>query len=153
MQKILSFFLLSLFLLPLTSLSAQNATDWIQWTMDYDATQVQKGKTLTVTFKAKVKEGYHVYSGMQPAKAVLPLKMNPDAKNTCVIFEPFTETGNRKVEFDDIFKADIAYYDKDFEVVQKIKIKKKKLPIKGYISYQVCNDEMCLPGDYHFEIK
>lgn len=132
---------------------AQTADDWAVWKMDYDASQVQKGKTVTVTFSAKLKAGYHVYSATQPAKAVLPLTLVADKKNKGCIFEPFTEKGNRKVEFDEIFKADIAYYDTDFQVIQKIKINKKKVPIKGHLSFQVCNDEMCLPGEYRFEIK
>ncbi len=132
---------------------AQTANDWAVWKVDYDAVQFQKGKTLTVTFSAKLKAGYHLYSATQPAKAVLPMTLEPYKKNKGCTFEPFTEVGNRKVVFDDIFKVDIAYYDTDFQVVQKIKINKKKAPIKGTIHFQVCNDEMCLPGEYSFEIK
>lgn len=145
--------LLFLFLGFCLAAFAQTPNDWVMWKTDYDATQFQKGKTLTVTFSAKVKQGYHIYSATQPTKAVLPLTLVADKKNKGCIFEPFTEKGNRKVEFDDIFKADIAYYDADFQVVQKIKITKKKVPIKGQLNFQVCNDEMCLPGEYHFEIK
>ena len=149
MKHTLLLFFISVFF----SAFAQTANDWVVWKMEYDASKVQKGKTVTVTFSAKVKAGYHVYSATQPAKAVLPLVLVADKKNKGCTFEPFTELGNRKVEFDDIFKADIAYYDADFQVVQKINIKKKKTPIKGVINYQVCNEEMCLPGEYRFEIK
>ncbi len=130
-----------------------DAKNLVQWKTEYDIQKWEKGKTVTVTFTGIIKPGYHVYSANQPSKAVLPLKITLDKATKGVQLLSLTEEGNRAVVFDDVFQVEIASFDGEMIIKQEMKVKKKKFPIKGNISYQVCNEEMCLTGAYSFEIK
>jgi len=60
------------------------------------------------------------------------------------------EEGEPKKYYDEIFETDmVKYYDK-VVFKQPVKIKESSAKIEGYIRYQVCNDQLCIPGDYTF---
>lgn len=136
----------------LFSFAQMDATKLVKWEMKYDAQSLKKGKTLVVTFVGKIAPLHHVYSAVQPSKVVLPLKINIESGAGATALE-LKEEGERKVEHDEVFQADVAFFDNEITVVQTFKVKKKKPVIKGKIDFQVCNDSFCLPGTYNFEIK
>lgn len=126
----------------------------IIWEMKYAPENIKKGKSVMVEFSAKIPDNHTIYSKDQPSKSVLPLTVSLDkgseSKATLVQTE---EVGKRKVKYDDIFMADIAYFEHELVVKQIFKIKKNKAAIVGKIRYQVCNDELCLPGEFVFTLK
>lgn len=152
MLRIIIIFVFSVSLLS-TLFGQGNPAELVKWKMDYDVKSWVKGKTVTVTFTGDIKEGYHVYSAVQPSKNVLPLVVKLDKNVKQVQLMEMKEEGKREVVYDDVFQADIASFAGQIIVKQHIKIKKKKFPVKGVVSYQVCNEEMCLPGNFNFEIK
>lgn len=134
------------------SFAQMDASKLVKWEMKYEAQQLKKGKVLTLTFVGKIAPLHHVYSAEQPSKVVLPLKVNIETATGAI---PLTikEEGERKVEHDEVFQADVAFFDNEITVVQTLKVKKKNPVIKGKIDFQVCNDSFCLPGSYKFEVK
>ncbi|MBX7242161.1 MAG: hypothetical protein K1X92_10465 [Bacteroidia bacterium] len=152
MLRIIFAFLLS-FLGGAVLYGQTNPSELVSWKVDYDMKSFSKGKTVTVTFTGNIKEGYHVYSAVQPSKSVLPLIVKLDKNIKHIQLLELKEEGKREVVYDDVFQADIASFGGQIIVKQQMKVKKKKFPVKGVVSYQVCNEEMCLPGNFNFEIQ
>ena len=153
MKKVFFYSLFSIFCFLGALAQSGIPDDLIEWETEYNLDSWQNGETVTVTFKAKIKEGYHIYSAYQPSKSVLPLTVQLDksVKNTTLL--ELKEEGNREVVFDDIFQAEIASFHNELILIQSVKIKKKTLPIKFILNYQICNEEMCLPGSFSIEIR
>jgi len=64
--------------------------------------------------------------------------------------------GTPHVEYDPNFMMDLEFFEKDVYWYQKIKVEGEiNEPIKGLLTYMVCNDEMCLPPtdlDFSFDL-
>ena len=58
-----------------------------------------------------------------------------------------------KIEYDNNFGVDLAFYENKSIFYQKIEPIKNKIKISGNISYMTCNESMCIPYDLPFEIK
>lgn len=147
--------LASLFILQLIfsfAFGQVDASKLVKWEVEYDAATFKKGKTVPIIFKAKIMDLHHVYGAEQPSKAVMPLRVNLK-ESLGIVPVSLKEEGKRVVEFDDVFGVDVAHFSGEMKVVQTVKITKKKPLLKGSITFQVCNETMCLPGEYRFELK
>lgn len=125
----------------------------VKWTLESKLpAKLKKGQEIEVKFSAKIVEGYHIYAASQPGKTVLPLVIDYD-KTAATAEGKIAEGGNLINKYDDIFKENIAYFDGNATITQKIKIVNPKKAITGKIKYQLCNDEMCLPALYEFSLQ
>ena len=57
------------------------------------------------------------------------------------------------IKYDKNFGLDLAYYEDTTTFRQPITINKNKGYLNGSIDYMTCNDNMCIPYHYPFEIK
>ena len=47
----------------------------------------------------------------------------------------------------------LAYYEDSTSFKQKVEFNQKKGKINGVVDYMTCNDKMCIPYNWSFEIK
>ena len=58
--------------------------------------------------------------------------------------------------YEDVFDANVSYYEKSAEFTQTVKITEPVYSIEGYLEYGACNDQNCLPPtsvDFKYEGK
>lgn len=59
-----------------------------------------------------------------------------------------------KTKFDEMFGMEIGSYSGSVTFVQKFKVTAQQANIKGYVEWQLCDDQSCLaPTDWEFDLK
>lgn len=128
--------------------------DVIKWTEKHDIPANAKvGDIVTLNFTGTLKEGFHIYASQQPSKATLPLEFILDKETKGAELSGKVIDGpGKKVEHDDVFDADVAFYEKTATFTQKIKITAENPVIVAHLRYQVCDESMCVPDNYELKI-
>lgn len=125
-----------------------------KWTENHTIpANLKVGDEITLNFTCKMNDGFHIYAANQPSpkKLVLPLVFKLDKTATGVeIVGKVIDGANKKVEFDDVFGGEVAYFEKTATFSQKIKITADKPSLVAYLEYQICDDNLCLPSTYEF---
>lgn len=111
---------------------------------------------LELVFKASIEQDWHLYSQYLEPGGPIPTSFTfePTAHYELIgsVREP-----KATVEFDEIFKMDVGYFDKEAIFRQKVAIKSNKdFELKGTFEYMTCNDETCIPffdNDFNFKVK
>jgi len=119
--------------------------DPVKWTFEVESTG---DNTADLVFSATIEEGWHVYattlpSDMGPIPTSVTLDESSDFKTAGEL-----KGGKFKTEFDPNFDMDLNYYDS--EAVFRLPIERISsidFIATGYLTFMVCNDEMCLPPD------
>lgn len=100
-----------------------------------------------VLLRATIQSGWHIYS--QSVKEGGPIK-------TSFTFAPskdFTLAGKTiepkpATKFENAFKMNVSYFEKEVVFQQKIKVKSTNaINVKGKLEYMVCNNIKCLPPE------
>jgi len=121
----------------------------LQWRDTPPPSAVKVGDTVTLVCEATIAETFHIYSSEQPANAVLPAAFALDRTSTGVeLVGAMEEAGERRVIHDAIFEADIAQFDGKVIFSQRVKITAPDAKIAAAITYQVCDDSRCIPGEH-----
>jgi thiol:disulfide interchange protein len=150
-------FLLILFCTILSfSVNAQafKPKEVVKWTEKHSIPANAKvGDVVTLSYSCTIKEGFHLYSSQQPSKAALPLEfiLDKEVKGVELVGKVIDGPG-KKTEHDDVFDADISFYEKNASFSQKVKITAENPTIGGHLRYQVCDENMCLPDNYEFKV-
>ena len=115
-------------------------------------TEVAVGEEIELAFEAVIEPGYWVYSAV-------PSEGNPGAAtsfhwdDTATGVETsgsFDEAGKPKKYYDEIFETDMVKYLDKVVFKQKVRVNEVGANAEGYIRYQVCNEELCIPNEYSF---
>ncbi len=151
MKRIFTF--LTLFVIAGLYISHAQVRQPVSWNHDFTGDEnVALGEEIVLTFTASIDPGHWVYSAT-------PSEGNPGAATSFeiddqsgieIIGEVMNEEGEPKKFYDDIFETDMVKYYDQVVFKQPIKITEASAKIEGYIRYQVCNDNLCIPGDYSF---
>jgi hypothetical protein len=116
----------------------------VKWS--YAAKKVSATEAV-VYLKATIQKDWHIYS--QTVKEGGPVK-------TAFTFKPSKEyaTVGKPTEpkplskYEDVFKMNVGYFEKEVVFSQKIKLKSPKASaVTGKLEYMVCNNVKCLPPD------
>lgn len=110
-----------------------------------------------LVMKAAIEDKWHLYSPFQtykegdgPQPAVFTFK--PDKENY-LLSGKLIESKAIK-EKDEIFEVDVRYFKDEATFRQKVKRSSgDPFTIKGTISYQVCNEGICIPEEERFTFK
>ena len=99
---------------------------------------------ITVSFSGKIAEGWHVYSQDEkngPTPASLNISSIKGAKPVGTL------TADRKPvkKYDEIFEAEVMYYEGQVVFSQKFKLTGGEYSVEGYFEYGACDDQSCLP--------
>lgn len=132
------------FVLAVFSLKAQ-VYDPVDWTFEVKNTD---DKNAELIFSATIEEGWHVYATELPSEmGPIPTSVTLDA-NEAFKIDGKLAGGAYKTEFDPNFDMDLNYYDD--EAIFKLPIERlsaSDFEVTGYLTFMVCNDEMCLPPE------
>lgn len=119
--------------------------DPVDWKFDVEYTD---GAQAELVFEAEIEEGWHVYatdlpSDMGPIPTSLTLDESTDFEKTGDF-----KGGKFKTEYDPNFDMDLNFYDEEATFKLPIKrLSEEDFEITGYLTFMVCNDEMCLPPE------
>ncbi|AZA59331.1 protein-disulfide reductase DsbD family protein [Chryseobacterium shandongense] len=94
---------------------------------------------------ATMESGWHIYSKDIPEDTGIPTEYKVSGKNIELIGK-FTEVGKKHEEFSEAFGGTIIYYSNSAGFKQKFKLKDSTKPgdVVAEITYQTCDDRVCL---------
>ena len=94
---------------------------------------------------ATMESGWHIYSKDIPQDTGIPTEYKVSGKNIELIGK-FTEVGKKHEEFSEAFGGTIVYYSNSAGFKQKFKLKDGTKPgdVVAEITYQTCDDRVCL---------
>ena len=134
-----------------TALYAQ-MVDPIQWSHSIEKSSDTEGKLL---FSATMEKGWHFYGMQLPDGGPNPTEFVFDQKEGIEFGEP-TPSVKATVAMDEVFGLELSWWESDvtFTVSYKVTDETKVNKISGYVSFQGCNDEMCIaPTKVSFSYK
>lgn len=106
------------------------------------------------SIKAHIENGWHIYSkDINPDVGAIPTEFKLNSKDIILIGKT-TETGKKHTEFSEAFGADLTFLSGGVTFTQKFSIKNPEKPISvgAELTYQTCNDKVCLaPETIEFE--
>lgn len=105
---------------------------------------------------ATIEKDWHIYSKDLPPDSGIPTEMKLTSKEGIVLIGKVLEVGKKHDEFSEAFGAQIVYYSDLVQFKQKFKLKNnaKAANVTAEITYQTCNDRVCLaPNTLEFEQK
>ncbi|WP_226063828.1 protein-disulfide reductase DsbD family protein [Kaistella polysaccharea] len=105
---------------------------------------------------ATIDKNWHIYSQDLPPDSGIPTEMKLTSKEGISLLGKVIEQGKKHDEFSEAFGAQIVYYSDKVLFKQKFKLKNNAKPanITAEITYQTCDDRVCLaPNTLEFEQK
>ena len=105
---------------------------------------------------ATIEKNWHIYSKDLPADSGIPTEMKLSSKEGIQLIGGVVEVGKKHDEFSEAFGAQIVYFSDLVLFKQKFKLKNPAKPatVAAEITYQTCNDRVCLaPNTLEFEQK
>ena len=122
--------------------------DKVIWKISYNKLKSE------VHFKAKIEKGWHLYAIYvpYPEDGPLPTTIHYHKKKGVILKDSLIQH-SPIVVYDKNFGLDLAYYEDSTTFKQPITLNKNKGCLNGFINYMTCNDKMCIPYEYPFEIK
>ena len=108
---------------------------------------------ITIFFSGKMSDGWHIYSQNEkngPTPTTLTISSIKGAELVGIL------TANQKPikKFEEVFDAEVMYFEKSVLFSQKLKLTDSKYAVEGYLEYGACNDQNCLPPtsvDFSYE--
>ena len=103
---------------------------------------------------ATIEKNWHIYSQDLPPDSGIPTEMKLSSKEGIQLVGKVTEVGKKHDEFSEAFGAQIVYYSDLVLFKQKFKLKDNTKPatVTAEITYQTCNDRVCLaPNTLEFD--
>jgi thiol:disulfide interchange protein len=141
MKKTISALLLTL------ALFAGNAFGQIQDPVSWKvSTNKIDDSKYEIIFDATIQMGWHLYSSENPAGGPIPTSFVFEENNDFSVIGKLKPIGNIKVEHDEIFNMEVAYFDFQAKFVQVIELKEgvAGANIAGEMEYQVCFEDKCI---------
>ncbi|MBH2025105.1 MAG: thioredoxin family protein [Flavobacteriales bacterium] len=105
---------------------------------------------------ATIEKNWHIYSEDLPPDSGIPTEMLLSSKEGIQLVGSVIEVGKKHDEFSEAFGAQIVYYSDLVLFKQKFKLKDNTKPatVTAEITYQTCNDRVCLaPNTLEFDQK
>ncbi|MDX1721086.1 MAG: cytochrome c biogenesis protein CcdA, partial [Salegentibacter mishustinae] len=147
---------LLLFFIPFIQLQAQYFNDGSEDSQMDDpitweaSVEKENDSIYNLVFTATLEEGWHLYSQKEADIDIAPIATTFSYNNTEENFELIGETTEPDIEpiYDQVFEADITYFEDEAVFTQQIKVQPGSNPgIIAEIYFSVCDDEKCLPPE------
>ncbi len=109
-----------------------------------------------IIMKAKIDEGWHLYSQFINEGGPIATSFSFEESADYQLIGEVEERSKVHEGYDATFEMDISYFEKEAIFVQKIKVNKANITLKGAVTFMLCNDEQCLPPDekeFSVEVK
>lgn len=122
---------------------------WAQETKD-PATWIYEAKSIgnekfALTFHVRLDTGWHLFSQQPGDEMVIPTSFTFTPSKHYQRQDKVRESGTLKVEKLEISDQPLRYYVSFADFVQIIKRTGALREITGELTYQLCNDRLCLP--------
>ncbi len=146
----------SLFLTLLTftltgTLLAQNPVKWSFATKDAGTGQVD------LVFTATIDDGWTTYSQfLESEDGPVPTSFTFQEGGHFKLLGKAKESGEKFTKYDNVFGMNLTKFKHKAIFTQRVQVNDASKPITGYLSFMVCNDEMCLPPkdvDFKFNVQ
>ncbi|MGJ1262837.1 protein-disulfide reductase DsbD domain-containing protein [Sphingobacterium spiritivorum] len=115
----------------------------VKWSV---ATKKSSNTEATVYIKATIDKGWHIYSQNVgeggPVATSFSFTPSKDFTLAGKTVEP-----TPKSKYEDAFKMNVKFFEKEVIFAQKVKLKKGQTAVKGKVEFMVCDDSRCLPPD------
>lgn len=112
---------------------------------------------MVLRYTATMDKGWDVYSIYTEDNGPVPTSINYEEKDGIELLGKPVEKGHYKEGMDNLFGVVVKKFlwDQPYVIEQKIKVKDISKPLKGYISYQSCDDERCvfLEKNFAFDLE
>ena len=134
MQRLLFIFLFSGFSYLLT-IAQVDFSHYVKQTADDE---------ITVFFSGRMADGWHIYSQNEkngPTPTTLTISSIKGAK----LVGTLTADQKPIKKFEEVFDAEVMYFEKSVLFSQKLKLTDSKYSVAGYLEYGACNEQNCLP--------
>lgn len=122
----------------------------VKWTV---ATKKLNNNEAVVFIKATIDNGWHIYSTAVPSGGPIATSFAFAKSND------FTLTGKTmepkpQSKYEEVFKMDVPYHNKEVVFQQKIKLNgNKATKVSGTVEFMACDKTKCLPPDeYSFSV-
>lgn len=143
-----------LLLILVSSFSFGQRPEPADFSTSVSKTDVTIGDVIEVTFKAPIQEKLHIYAfgGNCEVGPKQPwYDKNPQVSD-CELVGSLYNGAKPHTAFDDIFNCDVAQFEGDAVIKQKIRITGKNPTYIGELWYQICSESMCLDYGYEFSL-
>lgn len=120
----------------------------VKWSV---ATKKLNSKEAVIFIKATIQNGWHIYGLSVPSGGPISTSFTfYSSKDFSLVGK--TLESQTKTKFEDVFKMNVPYHNKEVVFQQKIKlIAKKAVSISGIVTFMACDKNQCLPPDeYNF---
>ena len=107
-----------------------------------------------ITFNATIDAGWHMYSTEVVPDGPNPTTITIDNISGAKLNGPLKAQGNVIKHYDDMFGAEVYYFENKGQFVQKVTLTGGKYHIEGYLQHSACNDQNCTPPtnlDFKFD--
>lgn len=142
--------LLTLLAWPLVAaLVAQNPVKWAFSTKDAGNGEYD------LIFTATIDEGWNTYSQfLESEDGPVPTELTFEEGAHYKLKGKAKESGNKFTKYDNVFGMNLTKFAGKAVFTQRVTVTDATKPITGYVTFMVCNDEMCLPPkDVDFSFK
>jgi hypothetical protein len=112
----------------------------------------QSGSEWKLLFTAVVDRGWHLYSQSIEEGGPMPTSIIFDKADGYKLVGKMSEHGDVRKSYDSTFMMDVAWYEGHVVFSQRVKAR-SKTNVTGEITYSVCSEEMCIPGEVRFSIE
>lgn len=121
---------------------AQTEEEPVRWTTSID--RISKD-AVVLQFDATIAENWHLYSLEEFIDGPLPTEFTFVFDSLKIQLDGKTTSGTPKTAFDEIFQIDLPFFDQAAQFRQQFKlIDANAKEISGEISYQACDDRVCI---------
>lgn len=121
----------------------------VKWKFDVEHDSKDE---ITIIYSAKIDKGWNVYSQyLASDDGPIATTIEYTSGNHYTLIGKSIESGNRKEGYDEIFEMDVVKFSDTYIIKQKIKVVDPNKAIEGYLTFQSCDHEKCLPPmDFDF---
>jgi len=120
-----------------------SAQEPVQWS--FTAKKI-KPNVYEVHITSTIQKPWHIYSLSSPEATGIPTKINFKKHPLVVLDGAAKELGTLITKHDDLFDADVKYFENKVDFVQVVTLKSDvKTLVNGTLEFMACNDGKCLP--------
>lgn len=126
--------------------------DYVKWSF---TAEKKSDKEYVLTITATIDKPWHLYSQTTPDNGAQPTIFTFKTNPLLIMTGIPKENGKLVQKHEEVFNADVKYYEGTVQFVQTVKLKSAvKTNISGTVKYMICNDNLCLPPkSISFDLK
>lgn len=98
-----------------------------------------------ITFVASIENGWHMYSTQVVPDGPTPTAIHVESISGAELLGALEPVAEPIKHFEEMFDADVYYFENTATYNQKIKLLGGKYEIAGYLEYGACSNQNCIP--------